>query len=160
MNVESPCQISELGLLNAWIQAQHTAATTFNEADSGPNYGTSKSAQEAFKAKHGVALSFMSFFTAASIEALKVVRSQCYVDGRDVVYHDYFDIGIAVKIEPSLVVPVVRDAGKMSFVEIEKKIAELAIRARKANSLLLICQVELSRSQTVAFMDHSYPLLF
>lgn len=115
------------------VQAQHTAAilTTFNEADMGPIMAMRNQHKDAFKAKHGVSLSFMSFFAAASIEALKAVPEvNASIDGRDVVYHDYFDIGIAVGTERGLVVPVVRDAGQMSFVEIEKKIAEMAIKAR------------------------------
>jgi len=115
------------------VQAQHTAAilTTFNEADMGPIMAIRAQHKDAFKAKHGVALSFMSFFTRASIEALKLVPEvNASIDGRDVIYHDYFDIGIAVGTERGLVVPVVRDAGKFGFVEIEKKIGELAIKAR------------------------------
>jgi 2-oxoglutarate dehydrogenase E2 component (dihydrolipoamide succinyltransferase) len=115
------------------VQAQHTAAilTTFNEADMGPVMSLRNQHKDAFKAKHGVALSFMSFFTRASIEALKVTPEvNASIDGRDVIYHDYQDIGIAVGTERGLVVPVVRDAGRMGFVEIEKKIAELAIKAR------------------------------
>lgn len=115
------------------VQAQHTAAilTTFNEADMGPIMAMRNQHKDAFKAKHRVSLSFMSFFAAASIEALKAVPEvNASIDGRDVVYHDYFDIGIAVGTERGLVVPVVRDAGQMSFVEIEKKIAEMAIKAR------------------------------
>lgn len=87
--------------------------------------------KESFKAKHGVSLSFMSFFTAASIEALKAIPEvNASIDGRDLIYHDYFDIGIAVGSDRGLVVPVVRDAGKLSFVEIEKKIAEMALKAK------------------------------
>ena len=115
------------------VQAQHTAAilTTFNEADMGPIMETRNRNKDAFKAKHGVPLSFMSFFTRASIEALKVIPEvNSSIDGRDIIYHDYFDIGIAVGTERGLVVPVVRDAGKMGFVEIEKKIGELAVKAR------------------------------
>ncbi len=115
------------------VQAQHTAAilTTFNEADMGPIMAMRSQHKEAFKAKHGVALSFMSFFTRASIEALKVVPEvNASIDGRDIIYHDFYDIGIAVGSERGLVVPVVRDAGLLGFVEIEKKIAELAVKAR------------------------------
>ena len=115
------------------VQAQHTAAilTTFNEVDMGPVMELRAKHKEAFKAKHGVNLSFMSFFTRASIEALKLIPEvNASIDGRDVIYHDYHDIGIAVGSERGLVVPVVRGAGGMGFVEIEKKIAELAIRAR------------------------------
>jgi 2-oxoglutarate dehydrogenase E2 component (dihydrolipoamide succinyltransferase) len=115
------------------VQAQHTAAilTTFNEADMSPIMAVRNQHKDAFKAKHGVALSFMSFFTRASIEALKTIPEvNASIDGRDVIYHDYYDIGIAVGTDRGLVVPVVRDAGKMGFVEIEKKIGELAVKAR------------------------------
>ena len=115
------------------VQAQHTAAilTTFNEADMSPIMEVRSKHKDAFKAKHGVALSFMSFFTRASIEALKLIPEvNASIDGRDVIYHDYQDVGIAVGSDRGLVVPVVRDAGKMGFVEIEKRIAELAIKAR------------------------------
>src|SRR5207237_1289815 len=105
--------------------------TTFNEADMGPVMELRNKHKDAFKAKHGVALSFMSFFTRASIEALKVVPEvNASVDGRDVIYHDYCDIGIAVGTERGLVVPVVGDAAKMGFVEIEKRMAELAQKGR------------------------------
>jgi 2-oxoglutarate dehydrogenase E2 component (dihydrolipoamide succinyltransferase) len=115
------------------VQAQHTAAilTTFNEADMGPIMAVRNQHKDAFKAKHGMPLSFMSFFTRASVEALKVIPEvNAMIDGRDVIYHDYFDIGIAVGTERGLVVPVVRNVGPMGFVEIEKKIGELALKAR------------------------------
>ncbi len=115
------------------VQAQRDAAilTTFNEADMSAVMALRNKNKDAFKAKHGVGLSFMSFFAAASIEALKAVPEvNAMIDGRDIIYHDYFDIGIAVGTDRGLVVPVVRDAGKLSFVEIEKKIAELAVKAR------------------------------
>jgi 2-oxoglutarate dehydrogenase E2 component (dihydrolipoamide succinyltransferase) len=115
------------------VQAQHTAAilTTFNEADMGPIMALRNQHKDSFKSKHGVALSFMSFFARASVEALKAIPEvNASIDGRDVIYHDYYDIGIAVGTDRGLVVPVVRDAGKMGFVELEKKIAELAIKGR------------------------------
>ncbi len=115
------------------VQAQHTAAilTTFNEVDMSAVMRVRNERKEAFKAKHGVPLSFMSFFTRASVEALKLIPEvNASVDGRDMIYHDYQDIGIAVGTERGLVVPVVRGAGTMGFVEIEKKIGELAIKAR------------------------------
>jgi 2-oxoglutarate dehydrogenase E2 component (dihydrolipoamide succinyltransferase) len=115
------------------VQAQHTAAilTTFNEVDMGPIMALRGQHKEAFKAKHGVPLSFMSFFTRASVEALKTVPEvNAAIDGRDVIYHDFFDIGIAVGTERGLVVPVIRNAGSMGFVEIEKKMGELALKAR------------------------------
>ncbi len=115
------------------VQAQHTAAilTTFNEADMGPIMELRNKHKDAFKAKHGVPLSFMSFFTRASVEALKLIPEvNAGLEGRDIIYHDYFDIGIAVGTERGLVVPVVRNVGPLGFVEIEKKISELAVKAR------------------------------
>jgi 2-oxoglutarate dehydrogenase E2 component (dihydrolipoamide succinyltransferase) len=115
------------------VQAQHTAAilTTFNEADMSAVMALRNQHKDSFKAKHGVSLSFMSFFTLASIEALKAIPEvNASVNGRDIIYHDYFDIGVAVGTDRGLVVPVLRDAGKMSVVDIEKKIAELAVKAR------------------------------
>lgn len=115
------------------VQAQHTAAilTTFNEVDMTAVMSLRNKNKEAFKAKHGVALSFMSFFTKASIAALKAIPEvNASIDGKDIIYHDYCDVGIAVGSERGLVVPVVRGADKLSLVEIEKKIAELAQKAR------------------------------
>jgi 2-oxoglutarate dehydrogenase E2 component (dihydrolipoamide succinyltransferase) len=115
------------------VQAQHTAAilTTFNEADMGPVMELRNKHKDAFKAKHGVPLSFMSFFTRACVEALKVVPEvNGSIEGRDVIYRDFVDMGIAVGTERGLVVPVVRAAHKMGFVEIEKAIAVLAEKAR------------------------------
>jgi 2-oxoglutarate dehydrogenase E2 component (dihydrolipoamide succinyltransferase) len=115
------------------VQAQHTAAilTTFNEVDMSAVMAVRSQHKESFKAKYGVPLSFMSFFTRASVEALKLVPEvNASVDGRDVIYHDYYDVGIAVGTDRGLVVPVVRNAGTMGFVEIEKKIGELAVKAR------------------------------
>lgn len=115
------------------VQAQHTAAilTTFNEADMTAVMALRNQHKDSFKAKHGVPLSFMSFFTYACIEALKVVPEvNAYIDGRDMVYHDYYDIGIAVGTDRGLVVPVVRNAEKTGVVDLEKKLAELAVKAR------------------------------
>ena len=115
------------------VQAQHTAAilTTFNEVDMGPVMELRNKHKDAFEKKYGTKLSFMSFFTKASIIALKAIPEvNASIDGKDMVYHDYYDIGIAVGTPRGLVVPVVRDAGKMSFIEIEKKIGELAIKGR------------------------------
>jgi 2-oxoglutarate dehydrogenase E2 component (dihydrolipoamide succinyltransferase) len=116
------------------VQAQHTAAilTTFNEADMSAVMQVRNKHKDTFKSQHGVALSFMSFFTRASIESLKVVPEvNASIDGKDLIYHDFYDIGIAVGTERGLVVPVIRNAGKMGFVEIEKKMADLAIKARE-----------------------------
>jgi 2-oxoglutarate dehydrogenase E2 component (dihydrolipoamide succinyltransferase) len=115
------------------LQAQHNAAilTTFNEVDMSAVMGIRAQHKDAFKAKHGVSLGFMSFFTRACIEALKQLPAvNGSIDGRDIIYHDYFDIGIAVGTDRGLVVPVVRDAEKLGFADIERKIAELATKAR------------------------------
>ncbi|MCM2278505.1 MAG: 2-oxoglutarate dehydrogenase complex dihydrolipoyllysine-residue succinyltransferase [Oligoflexia bacterium] len=115
------------------VQAQHTAAilTTFNEADMSAINAIRAKNKEAFKARHGVSLGFMSFFTKASIAALKAIPEvNASIDGRDVVYHDYYDIGVAVGTDRGLVVPVLRDADKLGFAEIEKSLAALALKAR------------------------------
>ena len=116
------------------VNAQHTAAilTTFNECDMSAVNVLRNQHKEAFKAKHGVALSYMSFFTRACVEALKVIPEvNASIDGRDTVYHDYVDMGIAVGTDRGLVVPVVRSAHTMGFVEIEKAIGALAVKARE-----------------------------
>jgi 2-oxoglutarate dehydrogenase E2 component (dihydrolipoamide succinyltransferase) len=115
------------------VQAQHTAAilTTFNECDMTEVNAVRTQHKEAFKAKHGVALSYMSFFTRAVVEALKAVPGvNAMIDGKEFVYRDYFDIGVAVGTDRGLVVPVLRDAGRMGFVDIEKGIGALAAKAR------------------------------
>jgi len=115
------------------VQAQHTAAilTTFNEVDLSQVIEIRNKEKEAFKAKNGVALSFMSFFSLAVIEALKQIPEvNASVDGKEIVYHDYIDLGIAVSSERGLVVPVLRNAEKMSLLDIEKGIAGLAMKAR------------------------------
>lgn len=115
------------------VQAQHTAAilTTFNEVDMSAIMKLRSEHKDAFKAKHGVNLSFMSFFAKASIAALKMIPEvNASIDGKDTVYHDYYDVGIAVGTERGLVVPVVRGADQLSFVDFEKKIAEFAVKGR------------------------------
>ncbi len=115
------------------VQAQHTAAilTTFNEVDMSAVMKLRSESKDAFKAKHGVNLSFMSFFAKASIAALKMIPEvNGSIDGKDMVYHDYFDIGIAVGTDRGLVVPVIRGADQLSFAEFEKKIAEFAVKGR------------------------------
>jgi 2-oxoglutarate dehydrogenase E2 component (dihydrolipoamide succinyltransferase) len=115
------------------VQAQHTAAilTTFNEVDMGPVMALRAKHKDSFKAKHGVSLGFMSFFARGVVEALKLIPEvNASIDGRDVIYHDYVDLGVAVGTERGLVVPVVRGADQLSNVGIEKRINELAIKAR------------------------------
>src|SRR4051812_46451744 len=112
-------------------QSQNAILTTFNEVNMAPVMEMRKRFQEKFEKEHGVKIGFMSFFVKAAVHALKkypVINAS--VDGNDVVYHGYFDIGIAVGSPRGLVVPILRNADQMSFADIEKKIAELGARAR------------------------------
>ncbi len=115
------------------LQSQSTNAilTTFNEINMAPVMDMRKRMQERFEKEHGCKLGFMSFFVKAAVHALKkfpVLNAS--VDGNDIVYHGYFDIGIAVGSPRGLVVPILRNADQMSFAEIEKKIAEFGVKAR------------------------------
>ena len=115
------------------LQSQSTNAilTTFNEINMAPVLDMRKRMQEKFEKEHGVKLGFMSFFVKAAVHALKkfpVLNAS--VDGTDIVYHGYFDIGIAVGSPRGLVVPILRNADQMSFADIEKKIAEFGVKAR------------------------------
>jgi 2-oxoglutarate dehydrogenase E2 component (dihydrolipoamide succinyltransferase) len=113
--------------------AQNTAAmlTTFNEVDMTAILAIREQYKDAFEKKHGVKLGFMSFFAKASLAALKEIPAvNASIEGDEIVYKNYYDIGVAVGTESGLVVPVVRDADKMSFAEIEKKIAEYGKKAR------------------------------
>jgi 2-oxoglutarate dehydrogenase E2 component (dihydrolipoamide succinyltransferase) len=113
--------------------AQNTAAmlTTFNEVDMGAILKLRDAHKDAFEKRHGVRLGFMSFFVKASIAALKEIPAvNAEIDGDDIVYKNHYDIGVAVGTEQGLVVPVLRDADRLSFAEIEKSIAELGRRAR------------------------------
>jgi 2-oxoglutarate dehydrogenase E2 component (dihydrolipoamide succinyltransferase) len=115
------------------VQSQSTAAilTTFNEVNMAPVMEMRKRYQERFEKEHGVRLGFMSFFVKAAVHALKrfpVVNAS--IDGTDIVYHGYFDIGVAVGSPRGLVVPILRDADRMSFAEIEKKIGDFGKRAQ------------------------------
>ncbi len=115
-------------------EAQNTAAmlTTFNEIDMTAVIQLRERYQDAFTKKHGVRLGFMSFFVKASIEALKAFPAvNAEIDGEDIVYKYYYDIGVAVATDQGLVVPVVRDADRLSMAEIEKAIADLGRRARE-----------------------------
>jgi len=121
------------------IQAQASQAllTTFNEIDLSAVIALRQEHQESFTAKHGVKLGFMSFFVKAAVEALKrfpVVNAS--VENSDIVYHEYFDIGVAVSTERGLMVPVLRDADALSFAQIEQRIAEFAARARSGSITL------------------------
>ncbi|KIJ88670.1 2-oxoglutarate dehydrogenase complex dihydrolipoyllysine-residue succinyltransferase [Rickettsia asembonensis] len=114
--------------------SQNTAAilTTFNEIDMSKVIALRNQYKEEFEKKHAVKLGFMSFFVKATIEALKLIPSvNAEIDGNDLVYKNYYDIGVAVGTEQGLVVPVVRDADKMGFAEVEKAIGTLAKKARE-----------------------------
>jgi len=114
-------------------EAQNTAAmlTTFNEVDLKPMMDIRARYKERFEKAHGVKLGMMSFFTKASVEALKRFPAvNASIDGSDIVYHDYFDIGIAVSSDRGLVVPILRDVDRMSYADIEQAIRDLAGRAR------------------------------
>jgi 2-oxoglutarate dehydrogenase E2 component (dihydrolipoamide succinyltransferase) len=115
------------------VQSQSTAAilTTFNEVNMAPVMAMRKTYQERFEKEHGTRLGFMSFFVKAAVHALKrypVVNAS--IDGTDIVYHGYFDVGVAVGSPRGLVVPILRDADRMSFAEIEKKIGEFGKKAQ------------------------------
>ena len=115
------------------LQSQSTNAilTTFNEVNMAPVMEMRKKFQDAFSKEHGVKIGFMSFFVKAAVHALKkypVINAS--VDGNDIVYHGYFDIGIAVGSPRGLVVPILRNADQMSFADIEKKIAEYGQKAK------------------------------
>ena len=115
------------------VESQHTAAmlTTFNEVDMSAVMATRSRHGEAFLRTHEVKLGFMSFFIRSSIEALRrypVLNAS--VDGTEIVYHDYFDIGVAVSTDRGLVAPILRNAERMSYADIEKSIVDFGARAR------------------------------
>jgi 2-oxoglutarate dehydrogenase E2 component (dihydrolipoamide succinyltransferase) len=115
------------------VQSQSTNAilTTFNEVNMAPVMEMRKRFQEKFEKEHGVKLGFMSFFVKAAVHALKkypIINAS--VDGNDIVYHGYFDIGIAVGSPRGLVVPILRNCDQLNFAEIEKKIAEFGQKAK------------------------------
>jgi len=112
-------------------QATNAILTTFNEINMAPVMDMRKRFQDKFEKEHGIKLGFMSFFVKAAVHALKkypVLNAS--VDGSDIVYHGYFDIGIAVGSPRGLVVPILRNADQMSFADIEKKIAEFGAKAK------------------------------
>ena len=115
-------------------QATNAILTTFNEVNMAPIMELRKKYQDKFEKEHGVRLGFMSFFVKAAVAALKrypVLNAA--VDGNDIVYHGYFDIGIAVGSPRGLVVPILRNADQLSFAEIELKIAEFGTRPKRAS---------------------------
>ncbi len=121
------------------VQAQTTQAllTTFNEIDMQALSGMRARYKEAFEKRHGVRLGFMSFFVKACIEALRrypVINAS--VEGGDIVYHEYFDIGVAVSTDRGLIVPILRDAEHMGFADLEKAVSGFAERARNGTITL------------------------
>jgi 2-oxoglutarate dehydrogenase E2 component (dihydrolipoamide succinyltransferase) len=115
------------------LQSQSNAAilTTFNEVNMQPVIELRNKYKDAFEKKYGVKLGFSSFFVKAAVQALqKFPIVNASVDGTDIIYHGYFDIGMAIGSERGLVVPIIRDADKLSFADIEKQIADFAARAK------------------------------
>ncbi len=116
------------------VEVQQTAAilTTFNETDMSRVMALRSEYKEEFKKKHEIGLGFMSFFVKATVDALKAVPAvNAYIDGDEIVTNHYFDIGVAVSTDKGLVVPVVRDADRLTMAEIEMSIADLAQRAQE-----------------------------
>jgi len=113
-------------------QANNAILTTFNEVNMGPVIALRNKYKDQFEQVHGVKLGFMSFFVKAATHALKKFPLlNASVDGNDIVYHGYFDIGIAVSSPRGLVVPILRDVDQMNLADIEKKIAEFGAKARE-----------------------------
>jgi 2-oxoglutarate dehydrogenase E2 component (dihydrolipoamide succinyltransferase) len=116
------------------VEAQHTAAilTTFNEIDMSAVLELRERHQERFSKQHGIKLGFTSFFVKAAIDALRAYPAvNAEVRGTNIVYKDHYDIGVAVGGGKGLVVPVVREADRLSFAELEKTVANLAVRAKE-----------------------------
>lgn len=113
------------------VKNETAMLTTFNEVDMSHVMTLRNKYKDKFKETHGVGLGFMSFFTRAVTEALRHFPAvNAYIDGQEIVFHDYADIGIAVSTPKGLMVPVLRNAEQMSLAEIENKIKDMAIRAR------------------------------
>jgi 2-oxoglutarate dehydrogenase E2 component (dihydrolipoamide succinyltransferase) len=118
------------------VEAQQTAAmlTTFNEVDLTKVISLRKRYRDNFEKEHGVKLGFMSFFAKAAVEALKKFPAvNASVEGNDIIYHDYVDIGVAVSSERGLMVPVLRNVDHLSFAQVEKGINDLAVKAREGS---------------------------
>src|SRR5690606_4991656 len=116
------------------VEAQQTAAllTTFNEIDMGEVIALRQEYKDAFQKKYDIKLGFMSFFVKAAVEALKAIpQVNAEIRGTDIVYHNYYDIGVAVGGGKGLVVPVIRNAERLSFAEIEQTIDDFGRRARE-----------------------------
>ena len=126
-------------IANRLVEAQQTAAmlTTFNEVDMSAVMDLRARRKEAFKERHGVNLGYMSFFTKAAVGALKAFpEMNSELQGDELVLKKYYDIGVAVSTEEGLVVPVIRDADRKTFAEIEQEIAALATKAREGKLAL------------------------
>lgn len=116
------------------LEAQHTTAmlTTFNEINMKPVMDLRAKYQEQFQKRHGIKLGFMSFFIKACCEALKEYPAvNASIDGNDIIYHGYFDVGVAVSTERGLVVPIIRDADQMNLAELEQAVAAFAVKGRE-----------------------------
>jgi 2-oxoglutarate dehydrogenase E2 component (dihydrolipoamide succinyltransferase) len=121
------------------LEAQHTQAqlTTFNEVDLKAVMDVRAKYKDSFEKKHGVKLGFMSFFVKAAVEALKRFPTvNASIEGNDIVYHEYYDIGVAVSTDRGLMVPVIRDADLKSYADIEKEIGQFAVKAREGKITL------------------------
>jgi 2-oxoglutarate dehydrogenase E2 component (dihydrolipoamide succinyltransferase) len=121
------------------LEAQHNAAmlTTFNEVNMAPVMGLRKRYKDRFEKQHGVRLGFMSFFVKACVEGLKrYPEVNASIDGTDIVYHGFYDIGVAVSSPRGLVVPILRDADRVGMADIERHIADFGERARENNLTL------------------------
>jgi 2-oxoglutarate dehydrogenase E2 component (dihydrolipoamide succinyltransferase) len=132
--IRTPMSRLRQRLAQRLVEVQQTAAilTTFNEADMSRVMALRAAYKESFKQKHGVGLGFMSFFVKAVVDALKTVPEvNAYIDGDEIVRNHYYDIGIAVSTDKGLVVPVLRNADRLSAAEIESGIADLAQRAQE-----------------------------
>ncbi len=130
----SPMSRLRQRLAERLVDVQQTAAilTTFNEVDMSRVMNLRSQYKEDFKQQHGVGLGFMSFFVKATVNALKTVPAvNAYIDGDEIVTNHYYDIGVAVSSDKGLVVPVVRDADRLSMAQIESSIADLATRAKE-----------------------------
>ena len=116
------------------VESQQTAAllTTFNEVDMSEVMAMRKQYQPMFTEKYGIKLGFMSFFVKAACDALKLVpQVNAQISGTDIVYHNYMDVGVAVGGGKGLVVPVIRNAERLSFAEVEQTISDFGARAKK-----------------------------
>ena len=120
-------------IANRLLEAKNSTAmlTTFNEVNMKPIMDIRKQYQEVFEKRHGIRLGFMSFYVKAVTEALKrFPEVNASIDGDEIVYHNYFDVSIAVSTPRGLVTPVLRDTDKMSLADIERNVRELAIKGR------------------------------